>query len=153
MQLFYSGAQLSSVSLANEIAGFPQTVHRRDILTTYPYPNTLVVLAVTGAVLRQAIERSAEYFDLDADGRLTISDRFLKPKVEHYNYDYFAGISYVIDVSRPAGERVVLLEHGGVPVRDGDMWWVSSWERVVRSSSFHWACVQSSRSASAAKEP
>ena len=120
VQLFYSGAQLSSVSLANEIAGFPQTVHRRDILTTYPYPNTLVVLKVTGAILRQAIERSAEYFDLDADGRLTISDRFLKPKVEHYNYDYFAGISYRIDVSKPVGNRVVRLEYGGAPVQAGD---------------------------------
>lgn len=120
VQMHYSGAQLSSVSLANEIAGFPQTVRRRDILTTYPYPNTLVVLEVTGAVLRQAVERSAEYFDLDSDGRLAISDRFLKPKVEHYNYDYFAGITYVIDVSRPVGNRVIRLEYRGAPVRDED---------------------------------
>lgn len=120
IQLYYSGAQLSAVSLANEIAGFPQTVRRRDVLTTYPYANTLVVLRVTGAVLREAIERSAEYFDLDADQRLIVSDRFLKPKVEHYNYDYFAGVDYVIDVSRPVGERVVSLCREGREVQPED---------------------------------
>ncbi|MEM1484565.1 bifunctional UDP-sugar hydrolase/5'-nucleotidase [Oscillospiraceae bacterium PP1C4] len=121
VQLDCSGAQLSAVSLANEIAGFPQIVRRRDILTTYPYTNTLVVLQVTGTILRQAIERSAEYFDVDEKGALTVSDRFLKPKIEHYNYDYFAGISYVIDVSQPIGSRVTKLTRHGKSVRDEDV--------------------------------
>ena len=49
-------------SLANDAAGLPQTVRRRDILNAYPYTNTLTVLQITGAVLRRAMERSAEYF-------------------------------------------------------------------------------------------
>lgn len=120
VQLHYSGAQLSAVSLANEIAGFPQTVRRRDVLTTYPYTNTLVVVEVTGAVLRRAMERSAEYFTLDTSGELAVSDRFLKPKVEHYNYDYFAGVTYTVDVTRPEGRRVTSLCHEGRPVADND---------------------------------
>ena len=40
------------------------------------------------------MERSAAYFDLDERGCLTISETFLLPKVEHYNYDYYAGVEY-----------------------------------------------------------
>lgn len=120
VQLDASGAQISAVSLANEIAGFPQTVRRKDILTTYPYANTLAVLRVTGAVLRAAMERSAEYFALDEHGALVISDRFLRPKVEHYNYDYYAGVRYVVDVSRPVGSRITRLTYAGRAVGDED---------------------------------
>ena len=118
VQLSCSGAQLAATSLANEITGFPQTVRRRDVLTAYPYTNTLTVLRVTGRVLRQAMERSAEYFAIDEDGKLCVADAFLKPKVEHYNYDYFAGVNYTIDVFKPAGQRVTEVSYQGKAVKD-----------------------------------
>ena len=62
------------------------------------------------------MERSAEYFAYDAEGKLTISDSFLSPKVEHYNYDYFAGVDYEIDPSKPLGSRMVRLEYEGKQV-------------------------------------
>lgn len=77
VQISCSGAQLAATSLANEIAGFPQTVRRRDVLTAYPYTNTLTVLCVTGSILRRAMERSAEYFAVDEEGRLRVADAFL----------------------------------------------------------------------------
>lgn len=120
IQLHFSGAQVSAVSLANDVSGLNKTVTRRNILSTYPYPNSLVVIEITGAMLRAAIERSAEYFSLDG-GRLRISDVFLKPKVEHYNYDYFAGVCYRIDVTRPVGSRVVELTREGRAVEDDDL--------------------------------
>ena len=104
VQLWASGAQLSAASLANDVAGLPQVVRRRDLLVAYPYTNTLSVLEITGAVLRQAMERSAEYFTQNDDGTLRVSDCFLEPKVEHYNYDYYMGVSYTYDISRPAGQ-------------------------------------------------
>ncbi len=118
VQLEASGAELSVSSLANDAAGLPQVVRRRDVLTAYPYTNTLAVLRVTGKVLRQAMERTAEYFSLDGAGRLRVSERFLKPKVEHYNYDYYAGVEYVIDPARPEGQRVVSLTQNGAPVAE-----------------------------------
>ena len=121
VQLAASGAQISVTSLANDAAGLPQIVCRRDILNAYPYTNTLTVLQITGAVLRRAMERSAEYFTRRADGMLDISDAFLKPKVEHYNYDYYAGVHYVFDCSRPVGSRVTELSVNGRPVADGDL--------------------------------
>ena len=52
VQLRASGAQLSAVSLANEVMGFGESVTRRNILASYPYSNTLMVLEITGATLR-----------------------------------------------------------------------------------------------------
>ncbi len=121
VQLYFSGAQVSAVGLANDIAGFKEKVSTRDIIATYPFPNTLVVFNISGKNLKLAMERSAEYFAYDADGKLTISDKFLSPKVEHYNYDYFAGVDYKIDPSKPIGSRVVKLEYQGKPVTDEQM--------------------------------
>ena len=120
VQLWASGAQLSAASLANDVAGLPQVVRRRDLLIAYPYTNTLSVLEITGKILRQAMERSAEYFTRDADGTLRVSDCFLVPKVEHYNYDYYAGVTYTYDISRPVGQRVTSLAVQGKPVSDND---------------------------------
>ena len=94
---------------------------RRDILNAYPYTNTLTVLEITGAVLRRAMERSAEYFTRSPDGTLRVSDCFLKPKVEHYNYDYYAGVSYAYDITKPVGKRVAKLTVNGAPVKDTDV--------------------------------
>ena len=120
VQQDFSGAQISVTSLANEIAGLPKLVRRRDVLTTYPYQNTLKVLEMTGQQLRCAMERSAEYFALDANGQITISETFLKPKIEHYNYDYFRGIDYVFDISRPVGQRVIRMRFNGLDVQPSD---------------------------------
>ncbi len=49
-----------------------------------------------------------------------MADSFLKPKVEHYNYDYFAGVNYTIDVSKPVGQRVTELSYQGETVKDSD---------------------------------
>ena len=112
---------LSAASLANDVAGLPQVVRRRDLLVAYPYTNTLSVLEITGAVLRQAMERSAEYFTQNDDGTLRVSDCFLEPKVEHYNYDYYMGVSYTYDISRPAGQRVTAMTVDRKPVADDDV--------------------------------
>ena len=110
MQMKVSGAELSCTSLTNDALGMPEALTMRDILTLCPFSNTLVVLSVTPEILRQALERCAEYYEL-IDGKPVVSERFLKPKVEHYNYDFYAGTSYSFDLRRPVGERVVRLEN------------------------------------------
>lgn len=120
IQLEVSGAQISVVGLANEIAGFNERVTTRDIIATYPYPNTLVVCRITGSALRAAMERSAEYFAVDENGTVKVSDSFLIPKIEHYNYDYFAGVTYEICPESPVGSRIKGLSYDGRPVKDED---------------------------------
>ena len=120
VQLSASGADVSCSCLANSLRGFNAAVTVRDAVASYPFANTLVVLEVTGDVLRQGLEQCASYFALDENGKVRVSDPFLLPKEAHYNYDYFAGIEYTFDLSRPAGARLGSLTRGGVPVKPED---------------------------------
>jgi 2',3'-cyclic-nucleotide 2'-phosphodiesterase/3'-nucleotidase len=89
-------------------------------VASYVYSNTLVVLEVTGRILRQALEQCASYFDVDEENRVRIHPHFLEPKEAHYNYDYFAGITYTIDLNRPVGSRITALLRQGRPVEMGE---------------------------------
>ena len=119
VQLWASGADVSCAALGNELRGFDSSVTVRDVVASYVYSNTLVVLEVTGHVLKLALEQCARYFAVQ-DGQVRIAESFLSPKVAHYNYDYFAGIDYVFDLQKPEGERVVSLTRGGQPVQPED---------------------------------
>ncbi|WP_026651516.1 bifunctional metallophosphatase/5'-nucleotidase [Butyrivibrio proteoclasticus] len=111
VQLDYTGADFSCTSLSNEPLGLKKDITVRDVLGIYQFSNTVEVKVVTKAVLKQALERCAEYFEKDTQtGEISISKVFLQPKVEHYNYDYYAGLKYRFDLSKKVGERVVLLQ-------------------------------------------
>ena len=110
IQLETSKADISCTSFANVIKGFNKNVTVRDIMSTYPYPNTLAVIEVNREILKLALERCASYFDND-NGKISISESFLKPKVEHYNYDYFANINYTFDLNKEVGNRVVSIKY------------------------------------------
>lgn len=120
VQIEYTGADISSTSFANRISGLPKKVRIRDLLLTYPFPNTLVLLEISGKNLKKAIERSAEYFDVK-DGEVIISERFLKPKIEHYNYDYFMGVDYKINYEGDLGNRVYDVRVNCKEVLDNDI--------------------------------
>ena len=113
MQLAASGADISCTSLGNEVKGFQRDITVRDVVATYIYPNTLQTLRVTRPVLKAALERCAQYFSIRPDGALEVSQDFLKPKVEHYNYDYFSGIQVTMDVRLPLGRRVTSIRYQG----------------------------------------
>ena len=112
VQLEASEADFSALSLFDSAIGFKKNVSIRDILINYPYPNTLMVLEVKGEKLKEAIEKAATYFSIE-DGKIKISDSFLIPKVQNYNYDMFAGLEYEIDLSRDFGNRVISMKKDG----------------------------------------
>ena len=116
VQLWASGADVSCAALGNELRGFASEVTVRDVVASYIYSNTLVVFEVTGEVLKTALEQCARYFNADEQGNVGIAESFLRPKEAHYNYDYFSGIEYVFNLSKPEGERVVSITRGGQPV-------------------------------------
>ena len=111
IQLGFSGADVSAVSLFNDPVSLGPVVTLGSLLESYPFANTLLKLRLTGAMLKEAMERSASYFD-EEDGNVRISDRFTIPKEEHYNYDFYRGISYAFDIRKPLGQRVVHLMLG-----------------------------------------
>ena len=119
VQLAETGADFSCTSLGNDPVGLASPVTMRGVTAAYLFANTLVVLEVTGEVLRQTLERCAAYFTL-VDWQPQISQEFLLPKVEHYNYDFYAGLAYTFDLRRPVGSRVVrLTKLDGSPLGDG----------------------------------
>ncbi len=119
IQLDASGADISSTSLANNVTGFEKEITIRNVLSTYIYPNTLVVVEITGSRLKAYLERNAEYFVIDND-EIIVNPRFSYPKMQHYNYDMFDGIDYKISVSKPMGERVEEVKFKGKAIKDDD---------------------------------
>ena len=51
---------------------------------------------------------------------MRVAKSFLEPKVEHYNYDYYMGVTYEIDPLQPQGSRIRNLSYEGNPVGDND---------------------------------
>jgi 2',3'-cyclic-nucleotide 2'-phosphodiesterase/3'-nucleotidase len=119
VQIDKSDADISCTSMANSLKGFNKEVTVRDVVSTYVYPNTLVVKKVTGEILKKALERSASYFEVVGTS-IKIPDDFLKPKVAHYNYDYFSNIDYVFDLNKPLGQRVTSIKYKGCEVKPED---------------------------------
>ncbi|GGG61610.1 bifunctional metallophosphatase/5'-nucleotidase [Paenibacillus radicis (ex Gao et al. 2016)] len=121
VQLEASGAELSVAALLSEQpSGFGAKVTMRDVLANFMFPNTLTVLRLSGRDIREALERTADYFRLGDDGSPIVNPAYREPKPQHYNYDMWAGIVYELDITRPVGERVVKLERNGSPVVEGD---------------------------------
>ncbi|WP_407891176.1 bifunctional metallophosphatase/5'-nucleotidase [Lacticaseibacillus sp. N501-2] len=118
VQMAATGTDISGTALfTNDGRGFNQTITMRDVVTNYVYPNTLAVLKLSGTDLKAALEQNAEYFSLDANGQLMVTPRFEHPKPQHYNYDMYQGIDYVLDISRPVGQRVVALTYHGQAIQ------------------------------------
>ena len=141
VQLWASGADVSCAALGNELRGFASNVTVRDVVASYVYSNTLVVLKVTGDVLKKALEQCARYFAVDEEGNVAIAESFLSPKVAHYNYDYFSGIEYEFDLAKPEGERVTKLTRGGkVIAPDEELTLVMCDYRATGAGDFDFYC-------------
>lgn len=117
VQMDIGGTDISVASiLSNTSTGFSSTITMRDIVSNYPYPNTLVVLSLTGRDIKQALEQSANYFSLDSDGNITINPDYISPKPQHYNYDMWEGLNYTIHVSKRRGNKVENISYQGEPL-------------------------------------
>lgn len=117
VQMEAADVSISATALFSESQqGLPNMVTMRNIVSNYIYPNTLTVLELTGRDIRLALERSASYFTVNQEGLLTVNPDFTTPKPQHYNYDMWEGIDYVLDISHPIGERVTSLFCKGEPI-------------------------------------
>ncbi|MGI6024810.1 MAG: 5'-nucleotidase C-terminal domain-containing protein, partial [Pediococcus parvulus] len=109
----------SATALFNdEVLGYDPTVTMRNIVNSYVYPNTLVVLKITGTDLKRALERCASFFMVDSKGQVAVSAKFREPKLQLYNYDIYSGINYAFDLTKPENQRVIALSYHGKPVHD-----------------------------------
>ncbi|WP_430603228.1 2',3'-cyclic-nucleotide 2'-phosphodiesterase/3'-nucleotidase [Enterococcus sp. DIV0724b] len=125
VQLQASKAQITVVSLANTSPGFHKNVTMRDVIATYPYTNQLMTLKITGAQLKQVVDKNADYFSLDEQNEVIISPSYLYPKIEHYHFDFFVGIDYTIDLCQKVGARVTELRYKNQSIKDTDEFTIS----------------------------
>lgn len=99
----------------------------KHVADLYVYPNTIKIVKVTGAELREWLEMSAGQFRrIDPTGP-AVQD-LLEPSFRSYNFDSIEGVSYEIDVTQPArytpegkrtesqAHRIVELRYQGRPV-------------------------------------
>jgi len=83
----------------------------------YLYPNTLTAVKIDGAGVKAWLEKSAQWFNRidphDAKPQELVNRRF-----PTYNFDVIqSGLTYVIDVTKAAGERIRDLRYKGEPVK------------------------------------
>jgi len=115
VQLDAGRADVSMVASFNPQARLPRgAVTVRDIAGLYIYENTLVVLEVRGRVLKDALEHSAKYFRAYEAGRPPAE--LVDEKIPAYNFDIAEGVTYDLDLTKPAGARVRNLRFRGQPL-------------------------------------
>lgn len=100
------------------------TVYVKDMFDLYRYENLLYTMELTGQEIKDYLEFSyGNWFNqmknendhllkfrLNESGNITYSERTKSPELEerYYNFESAAGIDYVVDVTKPIGERVTI---------------------------------------------
>ncbi|MFI8422648.1 bifunctional metallophosphatase/5'-nucleotidase [Streptomyces sp. NPDC085479] len=109
---------LSQASCFSRTARIPAgAITIKDAAGLYPFENTLEARLMTGAQLKEYLEYSAKYYVRTPAGapvdtaKLTNADN-----TPDYNYDAVSGLTYEIDIARPAGQRITGLAFAGEPL-------------------------------------
>lgn len=99
----------------------------KNVADIYLYPNTVQVVKVTGAQLREWLERSAGIFNR-VDIAKSEEQKLINPGFPAFNFDVIDGVSYRIDVTQasrydldgklvaPEARRIVDLAFQGKPI-------------------------------------
>jgi 2',3'-cyclic-nucleotide 2'-phosphodiesterase / 3'-nucleotidase len=97
-----------------DVAPGPLTL--RSAADLYFYPNTLAAVKIDGAGLKAWLEKSAERFNR-IDPTKAGEQALINSRYTGYNFDQIqGGIRYVIDVSKPVGQRITTLTFHSKPV-------------------------------------
>lgn len=101
----------------------------RNVADLYIYPNTLQILKLTGAQVREWLEMSAGQFN-QIDAASTETQELINSDFPSYNFDVIDGVTYQIDVTQPAkymkdgsvanadANRIVDLQYKGKAIDD-----------------------------------
>ncbi|MEM9974841.1 MAG: bifunctional 2',3'-cyclic-nucleotide 2'-phosphodiesterase/3'-nucleotidase [Pseudomonadota bacterium] len=100
----------------------------KNVADLYLYPNTVRAVRVTGAELRDWLERSVGIFNQVEPGGT--DQVLLNPEFPSYNFDVIDGVTYEVDLSQPSkftpkgelanadAQRIVNLAYDGEAVTD-----------------------------------
>jgi 2',3'-cyclic-nucleotide 2'-phosphodiesterase (5'-nucleotidase family) len=116
VQLHYAQADVSFAAMFDlgvRIRQGPVTV--REIAALYPYENELYAVEGDGRMVKAALENSARYY-LSCRDALCAQGPLINRGVAGFNYDTAQGVTYEIDLTRRAGERIQNLRWQGRPL-------------------------------------
>lgn len=93
----------------------------------YLYPNALYAVKIDGAGLKAWLEKSAERFNR-IDPAATAPQELVNSAFPGFNFDMLTDpdVQYEIDVTRPAGQRIVSLRYRGADVRPDQLFLVAT---------------------------
>ncbi|HZL82276.1 MAG TPA: 5'-nucleotidase C-terminal domain-containing protein [Candidatus Deferrimicrobium sp.] len=116
VQMKYANTDLSLAAMLPDPAPSfkkgPLTV--RDMYSLYIYENTLFAITVTGQQIKDELEWSAKYFNTYTYNKTATT--LVNSSVVGYNYDMLQGADYVIDTTKPVGQRISGLIYHGKPM-------------------------------------
>lgn len=86
-------------------------IKAKDIAYNYQYAGgEITVYDMTGKELKTYMEWSAGYFNSVKEGDVTYSFNLDRRSSKYSTNDFFAGVTYTIDLTKPAGQRITNLE-------------------------------------------
>lgn len=99
-------------------------IYIKDIFKIYHYENYLYTMVLSGQEIKDYLEFSYGNwmnqmkdendhlirFAKDENGEIKFSSRYNTPETEErfYNYSSAAGLNYMVDVSKPSGDRIII---------------------------------------------
>ncbi|MGW2480374.1 bifunctional metallophosphatase/5'-nucleotidase [Streptomyces sp. NPDC001571] len=89
----------------------------KDVAGLYVYENTLEARLLTGAQVKAYLEFSANYY-VQTTGPVDPARITNANNTPDYNYDVVSGVSYEVDIAKPAGSRVSKVLFDGKPLDD-----------------------------------
>ena len=119
VQLEATGADISSACLFLHTPGLKKEITMRDLVSSYPFPNTLVVKKINGKILREYLEKDLDFWTIEND-EIIIDPMFDYPNPQHHNFDMLDGVEYSASISKPIGHRLTSLTRNGVDIKDDD---------------------------------
>lgn len=117
MQLKATDAQISVCDLLyRDNGGLKGNITNRDLLKNAPREHKLRVITLSAMEIKQLIEQSAAVFAINRDGEIDFSTTVFPDTPQPYQYDFWGGITYFIDVREAVGQRVKNMRYKGRPI-------------------------------------
>ncbi|WP_339205160.1 5'-nucleotidase C-terminal domain-containing protein [Paenibacillus sp. FSL K6-3182] len=124
VMLYYSKADVVAHQIDNDKARLDEgPIKKKDIAYNYQFAlGEITVYQVTGKDLIDYMEWAAGYFNSTRPGDVTVSFDKTRRASKYSTNDFFGGVKYEIDLTKPAGSRITnLRKMDGSSIKSDDV--------------------------------